>query len=49
MKELSIREVKNGYIVTYQDEAEGEVEIVLTKYFQVQRFVKEYLNEKNMD
>lgn len=47
-KELSIVEVKNGYVVTYQDEVEGyEQQLVFTKFFQVQRFLKEYLQEKD--
>jgi hypothetical protein len=49
MKEITIREVKGGFIVTCHDAAEGEMETVFTKMYQVQRFVKEYLNEKNAE
>lgn len=45
-KEMSVREVKNGYVLVYQDEVDGEQELVFTKFFQVQRFIKEYLNSK---
>lgn len=45
-KEMSVREVKNGYVLVYQDEVDGEMELVFTKFYQVQRFIKEYLNSK---
>lgn len=49
-KEFTVREVKNGYVVAYQDEVEGhEVECVFTKFFQVQRFIKDYLQSKDSD
>jgi len=44
-KEMTVREVSNGYVLVYQDPVEGEQEVVFTKFFQVLRFIKEYLKD----
>lgn len=46
-KEMTLREVKNGYVLVYQDELDGEQELVFTKFYQVARFIKDYLNSKD--
>ena len=45
-KSITIRQVANGYVVETDHPIDGEKEMVFTKYFQVQRFVKEFLSEK---
>lgn len=45
-KTLVVRKVSNGYVVETQHEVDGDVELVFAKYFQVMRFVKDFLKEE---
>jgi hypothetical protein len=45
-KTLTVRTVANGYVVETDHPVDGAQELVFTKFYQVQRFVKEFLNEK---
>ena len=45
-KYLMVRAVKNGYVVEYEDDVDGLTETVFAKYFQVMRFIKDYLKEE---
>jgi len=45
-KNLQVRMVANGYIVEVYDPVDGTQEMVFAKYYQVMRFVKEFLKEE---
>lgn len=46
-KTLTVRLVANGYIVEADHPVDGTQELVFQKYFQVMRFVKEFLKEED--
>ena len=45
-KSLSVHMVANGYIVETDHPVDGQQQHVFQKYFQVMRFVKEFLKEE---
>jgi hypothetical protein len=45
-KTLSVRTVANGFVVETDHPVDGVQELVFTKFYQVQRFVKEFLKEE---
>jgi hypothetical protein len=45
-KTLQVRMVANGYIVEIDHPVDGAQEMVFAKYYQVMRFVKEFLKEE---
>jgi hypothetical protein len=49
MKEISIKQVSNGYVVRFEHDVDGEFtdeSFVFTKYSQVVKFLRENLNGK---
>ena len=46
MKNISVRMVANGYVVEVDHPVDGVSEMVFPKYFQVMRFIKEFLKDE---
>ena len=46
-KSLNVQMVSNGYIVEIDHPVDGQQQMVFQKYFQVMRFVKEFLKEED--
>lgn len=46
-KSLSVRQVANGYVVEVDHPVDGVQEMVFPKYFQLMRFVKEFLKDED--
>lgn len=44
-KSLQVRMVANGYIVEIDHPVDGVSEMVFSKYYQVMRFIKDFLKE----
>ena len=46
-KTLVVRKVANGYVVEAQHPVDGDQELVFAKYFQVMRFIKEFMKDED--
>lgn len=44
--EINIKKVENGFVVEYQDDADTYQTFVFTKYSQVVKFLRQYMNGK---
>ena len=45
-KTLVVRAVSNGFVVETQHPSDGDTEMVFQKYYQVMRFIKDFLKEE---